>query len=114
MRLIDKDELIYRIKRENPDSFDKVTEWIPADFARLVENAPTIDQWHYPSKGEMPPNNGDYLIYIEYEGKGYTGVGQYFGETGWYMDLYTDLGEVYGYWTPIAWMHLPPPPQEEV
>ena len=66
-------------------------------------------KWHYPSKGELPPNGGDYLVYIEYEDRGYIRVGQYFGETGWY----TDLGEVYGYWTPIAWMPLPEPPKEE-
>ena len=67
-----------------------------------------MSKWHYTSK-ELPPNGGDYLIYMKYEGKGYIRVAQYFGETGWYIDL----GEVYGFWKPIAWMPLPEPPKEE-
>ena len=105
MRLIDADEL----KKMFPDKGEG--SWTYNITAKAyIDAQPAVDQWHYPSKGELPPNGGDYLVYIKYEDREYIRVGQYFGETGWY----TDLGEVYGYWTPIAWMPLPEPPKEEV
>ena len=110
-RLIDADEL----KKSIPETTTRVDCVLNCDLMgkeyvnMLIDQVPTVDQWHYPSKGELPPNGGDYLIYMVYEGREFIRVGQYFGETGWY----TDLGEVYGYWTPIAWMPLPEPPKEE-
>ena len=104
---------IDRLDAELP--FDEICvggkdNWHDIDVHELLyEVRERIKEWHYPSKGELPPNGGDYLVYIEYEDRKYIRVGQYFGETGWY----TDLGEVYGYWTPIAWMPLPEPPKEE-
>lgn len=62
MRLIDADELLKSFVHCSA-SFDE------GDFP-IVENvinqAPTVDPWHYPSKGELPKESGVYLVKVNY------------------------------------------------
>lgn len=53
MRLIDADKLRQRL---NPDDWDTPDErWRPErEFGELIDQSPTVDLWHYPSKGEYP------------------------------------------------------------
>ncbi len=106
------DEMIGALRKcakEHENEVVYTGQIVTSSLCRDVADYLEADPWHYPSKGELPSNGGDYLVCIEYEDREYIRVGQYFGETGWY----TDLGEVYGYWTPIAWMPLPELPKEE-
>lgn len=33
-------------------------------FREVIDNMPTIDQWHYPSKGEYPPSGEEVLCLL--------------------------------------------------
>ena len=77
------------------------------------------NNWHYPSKGEYPTVTGSYLVFAEGENGLQYAIGEYFAEANrerwmrageWYMELDGVSGEI----VPIAWMHLPQPPQEAV
>ena len=107
MRTIDADELIKVIQKR----------WggVPLLSTKAIDQAgmiisdidaqPTIDPWHYPSRGEYPTENGEYFVtVIRYK------------ETG-EMVVDTDVDRWNGfswcYFEPIAWMPLPEPPKEE-
>ena len=62
MRLIDADEL----KKEMQDRYNGEMQeacFSPNDFIiDWLNEAPTVDLWHYPSKGEYPPDNFSYVL----------------------------------------------------
>ena len=55
MRLIDADELLGMLSKGY-------------ETKRALDLLPTIDFWHYPSKGELPEKDGEYLCrYYKYD-----------------------------------------------
>lgn len=77
MRLIDKDMLLKAI-----DSYDKECEDIliePSAYSiySIIKDCPTIDPWHYPSKGEYPKEGEKVLILYENNGVLDTCLGDY-------------------------------------
>ena len=106
MRLIDADKLRQRL---NPDDWGTPDErWRPErEFGELIDNAPTVDQWHYPSKGELPPKWGFYLVTLEYSDKRFVTLASWHElERKWH-------GFNGDWYNPIAWMPLLEPPKEE-
>lgn len=64
MRLIDKDELINAIEK-HCDLYDYIEREPTAfDIEKIVRQFPTIDQWHYPSRGELPPSGEEVLCFL--------------------------------------------------
>lgn len=69
MRLIDADALIEQIEDvhcKDCDSYNGVRcracdICIGIDY---LEDAPTFDPWHYPSKGELPTEGDKYLVVL--------------------------------------------------
>lgn len=59
MRLIDADELK---KCLPPDYVEMDGHCVKNGILKVVDAAPTIDQWHYPSKGENPPEGEEILF----------------------------------------------------
>lgn len=60
MRLIDADERIELIQKTHCtgcNNYNKVKcrACDIGDMLDYLDDAPTVDQWHYPSKGEYPP-----------------------------------------------------------
>jgi len=110
MRLIDADEFIKALHEE----WDEVLVWDESgeatadEIESLVNEAPTIDQWHYPSKGEYPDDNEIVLLSI----KGTVWKRMEFGQ--WNGQFFTANDSDYLVSEIRAWMPLPPPPQEEV
>ncbi len=69
-------------------------------------------EWRYPSKGEYPDENGEYLFLVEAFSNIYRVVGNY--EVLKNQRLWS--AQVADEWVedePIAWMPLPDPPKEE-
>ena len=54
MRLIDADALLEKMKILQRNILLKFD----------IEDAPTIDLWHYPSKGEYPPSGEEVLCWL--------------------------------------------------
>lgn len=84
MRLIDADEL----KKMFPDKGEGA--WTYNITAKAyIDGAPTIDQWHYPSKGEYPKDDEEVLCWYESDIKA---VAQYFASDGiWFCDALFDV-----------------------
>ena len=108
MRLIDADELMGRIEQSKNCFFNTTDKEIALNY---IDQAPTADPWHYPSKGEYPDENGEYLFLIEAFSNIYRVVGDY--EVLKNQRLWS--AQVADEWVedePIAWMPLPEPPME--
>ena len=111
MRLIDADKLRQRL---NPDDWGTPDErWRPErEFGELIDYAPTVDRWHYPSKGEYPTDDGKYLVVLKSKitGNTHTTLQDYYTREGVFGDhdkIYFEISDV------VAWMPLPDPPKEE-
>lgn len=107
MRLINADEL----KKELKHVLKYEPQIVHTIVNEAVNDAPTIDQWHYPSRGEYPDENGEYLFLIEAFSNIYRVVGDY--EVLKNQRLWS--AQVADEWVedePIAWMPLPEPPKE--
>lgn len=109
MRLIDADELIKQIQttycqdcedcNKNRDFFHCHTEQIIGD----IHFAPTIDPWHYPSKGELPEKDGEYFITVKIEGGGFlNALALYYVDRGW-LGMFNK---------PYAWQYITSPKEE--
>ena len=103
MRLIDADKLRQRL---NPDDWGTPDEqWRPErEFGELIDYAPTVDLWHYPSKGEYPLENVLVLMKIP---------GCYV--LGWYDDgnWFLDDGEITVLKCAVShWQYIIPPKEE--
>ena len=113
MRLIDKDKLLAAIDKHNMDCESILIEPTACGIENLVKDAPTINQWHYPSKGEYPTETDDYLVYVNTKavrGQKIMAIATYYvGAKEWTID--TDEYEFK--YPPIAWISLPEPPKEE-
>ena len=108
-RLIDADELIKQIQttyckdckycNKDKEFFHCLIEQIIGD----IHYAPTVDLWHYPSKGELPDKDGEYLAAFKTNG-GFiiNDVVKYRVDRGW-------LG-IHG--KPYAWQYIVPPKEE--
>lgn len=71
---------------------------------RLLEVQPTIDQWHYPSKGELPTDNRRVLCIVD--GEPY--IAEYHSVSGnWYSDKMSCSSAFVECWKEIV------PPKEE-
>ena len=98
MRLIDADELLGMLSKGY-------------ETKRALDLLPTIDQWHYPSRGEYPTETDDYLLIVKQESMRVFAIGGYFVlEKKW---QYVTCNYEEGCDEPIAWMPLPEPPKEE-
>lgn len=62
MRLIDADALLEKMKCTDRYFMIKFD----------IEKAPTVDPWHYPSRGEYPPNDEEVLCLL-LSGSSYVG-----------------------------------------
>jgi len=101
-RLIDADELKKQAYKSG--DWDKPLVVDVSD----IDDAPTVDLWHYPSKGEYPDDNEIVLLSI----KGRVWKRMEFGQ--WNGQFFTANDSDYSVSQIRAWMPLPPPPQEEV
>ena len=112
MRLIDADELkekvinlpIFAILEQE----QILTDGTKSEFVSLVNNQSTINQWHYPSKGEYPTELDRYLCLID---KNMPMVLEYTEEDDgtkvWFDELGGDvIDSVY------AWQYIIPPKEE--
>jgi hypothetical protein len=69
-------------------------------------------RWHYPSKGDYPNENGEYLFLVKAFSNIYRVVGDYEilkNQRLWYAEIADHCIED----EPIAWMPLPELPKEE-
>ena len=103
MRLIDADEL----KKEMQDRYNGEMQeacFSPNDFIiDWLNEAPTIDQWHYPSRGEYPTEGETVIVAFQEGGPWYFTDAEYH-EGGWASAV--DLGHI------IAWQYIIPPKEE--
>ena len=82
----------------------KLIDLAPTAYEADYEWTSSIDRWHYPSKGEYPPDGEETLIIFKHRGEKVFKVDKYSKQyNGWQFSP-----------KPIAWMPLPEPPQEEV
>ena len=101
-RIIDADKLKDWFFRpySNEESYSNI------EVARRIDEAPTIDQWHYPSKGEYPTENGKYFCNVKSECGDWNNewyeVIEWTG-TDWILN---DLERI------IAWQYIIPPKEE--
>ena len=111
MRLIDADELHKELeKKGRPIGYNEYKL-----FYYLIDDAPTVDLWHYPSKGEYPPVGEfvatSHLVLVFWWNTDCNGKkAKVYGLDRWCeqhkeWDSYPQL--------PIAWQPLPEPPKEE-
>lgn len=61
MRLIDADKLKVEVKKALLFSGDFMAQ---ASVAKVIDDAPTVDQWHYPSRGEYPKEGENLLCLV--------------------------------------------------
>lgn len=110
MRLIDADDRIEFIKNAYCPGCDNyngvrcrtcsINETIEA-----IDDAPTADQWHYPSKGEYPPSGEEVLCWYEPKIKV---VAQYYASDDiWFCDAILS-----GRTPPYAWQYIESPKEE--
>lgn len=103
-RLIDADELKKQAYKSG--DWDKPLVVDVAD----IDETPTVDPWHYPSKGELPTEQNYYLVAVK---PNFEGADEF-------VTLYTYLPteerwiDKWGYTNRevYAWMPLPEPPKE--
>lgn len=99
MRLIDADELKKQAYRSGDWDKPLVVD------VEAIDDAPTIDQWHYPSRGEYPTEGEE--VWVSWSSNGDYGVEKFYhnknGEEVWGMKLSP----------PYAWQHIIPPKEEE-
>lgn len=107
MRLIDKDKLIEGIKQAFKLNMEGAI-LSASDMVEAIDQAPTVDTWHYPSKGEYPTDVHDVLCCLRNNNI----VSGYYSarDEGWYVEAYGFVDE--DNWIK-AWMLFPEPPKEE-
>ena len=124
MRLIDADKLIRKLKRILTQYWLEHKKCSASqmvnDLQDVINNTPTVNEWHYPSKGELPTESDEYLIWVKCidisECRGTTCFMK--GHSSCTCDIDMFNAEVKG-WNMnysknvIAWMPLPEPPKEE-
>jgi len=99
MTLIDKDELLKQAYKSG--DWDRCEHPMVVDVVD-IEDAPTIDQWHYPSKGEYPTDGEETLIMFKHRGEKVFKVDKYSKQyNGWQFSP-----------KPIAWQYIVPPKEE--
>lgn len=100
MRLIDADELKKQAYKSGDWDKPLVVD------VEAIDDAPTVDRWHYPSKGELPTEVGRYFCKIKSE------------YAGWNNDWYEAVGWTGKYWIlnddeqVVAWQYITPPKEE--
>lgn len=100
MRIIDADKLKERINRDDVD--EPLTIY---GVEYYIDKAPTVDLWHYPSKGEYPKDDEEVLCWYESDIKA---VAQYFASDGiWFCDALFDVHR-----PPVCWQYITPPKEE--
>lgn len=99
MRTIDADEL----KKMFPDKDEGA--WTYNITAKAyIDAAPTVDQWHYPSRGELP-KEGETVLLLTNEGDPH--LGHFANEYYWETDSFVCHSDCIKCWQSIV------PPQEE-
>ena len=96
MRLIDADELLGMLSKGY-------------ETKRALDLLPTIDQWRYPSKGELPTEDASYLVTLEH----LRGFKERFVTTASYYKEYGWGGFEPLFYRVVAWMLLPEMAKEE-
>lgn len=110
MRLIDADELLKNAYKSG--DWDRGEHPMVVDVED-IEGAPTVDLWHYPSKGEVPPfdkhlsDENEVLLYFRNKSKA----------IGWYIKTKDREGWLTDYgWEPLdkvlAWQYIISPKEE--
>lgn len=106
MRLIDADKLIRKLKWLSTQRWlehaKSNASGMLNDVQDVVNMQPTFDPWHYPSKGELPTENGWYWVTLEDRGV----VVQ---EKKYFDCITKEFSTVFKV---QAWMALPEPPKE--
>lgn len=79
-------------------------------FIQTLSQAPTVDPWHYPSKGELPDRDGEYLCrYYKYDLHFSKVLFYRVEDNKWYNLVYD---EEYRAPKPDAWQYIVPPEEE--
>lgn len=108
MRAIDADKLLEEWDERTDDH--RITD---SEFHRMInEDLPIIEfDWHYPSKGEYPDEDGEYLFLVRAFSSIHRVVGDYEVSNNqrlWYAEIADHCIED----EPIAWMPLPDLPKD--
>lgn len=96
MRLIDADKLDYELKI----ALKNYEHPVAMVASMTVANAPTVDLWHYPSKGELPKPGADVW-------DGFSILNYLPDLKRWVVESEIKVDE------PRCWCYLPYPPKEE-
>ena len=113
MRLIDADKLIKVIRNNIP-----LGEWmnrsIPkamSAMSRLVEEVdkqPTVNEWHYPSKGDYPTDDRRVLCKLKGVEDWYECGGYDKDDDTWGFESFNTVGD-----DVVAWQYIEPPKEIE-
>ena len=111
-RLIDAEKLISKIKNVATGCWlnhvKTNAEGMWNDVQDVINEQPTIDQWHYPSKGEYPKEDEDVVVLVKAGKKMLKGIGVYINQE-WAIRHREEMWLI----EPYAWQNIIPP-QEEV
>ena len=103
MRLIDADALLKEIKEYEDGCKMLLLDVDPRVIKQHIIFAPTVDQWHYPSKGDYPTEEQQKQICLCF------GYDRLKNEDVYWL---TRPCNVYKVFDLIAWMPLSEPPKE--
>lgn len=79
-------------------------------FRKVIDEMPTVDLWHYPSKGELPDKDGEYLCRYYKYGIRFSKVARYrVKDNKWYHLIYD---AEYRIPKPDAWQEIILPEKE--
>lgn len=85
-------------------------------FRKVIDDMPTVDLWHYPSKGELPPM--DERVYLWMEGDVFPVVAKRHAfkshNEEWSWDCYWGSGFILKHNDEriVAWQYIVPPKEE--
>ena len=93
-----------KVKELLEEKLSAETERVFLKAVEAVDEAPTIDQWHYPSKGEYPTDGEEVLFRCD--GQNYLGT---YSDTSHYFDS-RDMGCTAG--CVDCWQYIVPPKEK--
>ena len=106
MRQIDADEVLKEIEEYENGCKMLLLDVDPRVIKQHIIFAPTIDQWHYPSRGELPTEGEEVLCKLPHN---HYAVGKYNTQFEYFGFENTNL-------TPInieCWQYILPPKEEK-
>ena len=111
MRLIDADKLIRKLKQISTQYWLEHKKCSASqmvnDLQDVINNTPTIDLWHYPSKGEYPTDDRRVLCKLRGADNWYECGGYDKDDDTWGFEGFIACGSEV-----VAWQYILPPKEE--